>query len=189
MGGLINFIGEGDTEKAIHVALCKNTGRFLRINLGERDISRKRSTITGKDIYLMIDMDAITLGKLPDSKKTQSCIERLITNVRLLSQSATCENIYLLLQFDNLEEELAYACKKKSPKSLYKDFNVKGLDGLKNKIITSNDLSGTLISAGFTHDRMWGSISLGVNHSVIKELLDIEKVSVSSLSEFIDREL
>ncbi len=124
------------SSKRIHHGKCK------RLNLWDSNISKVIRKISRSDVIVVVfDTDVLT-------RKTN-----FLGNISALCTHT--KSVILLAQWNNFEEELAYACRLNHsdlPQVLYR---ITHSDDFKHKICKDNNLLNTLDRNGFDLDRMW----------------------------------
>ena len=136
------FIGEGPSEKIV-IEVLGIAGKFMRINIWDKDISSLIRTIPNDaNIYLMLDAD---------HHNDVAMLKKMTSNVsKLLGRKG---KTFVLLQVTGLEDELIAAFGDKFCEA-FEGVHKKGL----KKIILdrcSNELKAKMRDHGFDPHKMW----------------------------------
>lgn len=109
-------------------------------------------------------------------------MQRLKENIQALIKDKNCHKLFLILQYYNLEDELERACSV-SKKELFKHFGAVNDSELKAKIISSQNLKGTLESIHFSQDQFWSTPVCAEHKQMIDHFLTSAKVKRVTLKE------
>ncbi|MBS7820034.1 hypothetical protein J7554_04305 [Wohlfahrtiimonas chitiniclastica] len=175
---------EGETEIIFIKSLGLNRLKAQKFNPWEnyfRKISARITSIT--DIYLIIDMDKITIGKASHVNNIQGCQQQLLANLKVMSQHKNIRSIILLYQYDSLEDELMRGLGR-SGKAFYRFFDAEGLNEVKDHLIKwgHERLRLKLEAANFMYEKLWRSEN--VDHQAFRDacLAVHSKVQLGSYS-------
>lgn len=175
------YIFEGKTEAAVIKALGL-VGKNFQFNILQNDISKKLATLRKSEVYLIIDMDEISVNISKDKGKIAGNLSRLKDNVGLLMKNIHCQKLFLILQYYNLEDEIVKACST-TEKKLQQHFKASNNAELKSNLIASQNLMKTLESLGFKDDDFWCSIVCSEHEPMIKKFLNNKKVKIINLAD------
>ncbi|ORU93173.1 MAG: hypothetical protein A6F72_06375 [Cycloclasticus sp. symbiont of Poecilosclerida sp. N] len=139
-----HYFYEGETEEKLlrHLQSKKHLkpGRLRKYNLWETKFNLRRVINTNDHLFFFIDTDKTT------------CLSIFTKNIVSLEPY----NICLMVQHKTFEDELCFACGKKSNRALYNDFYPEtGAKGFKKKFIKENSLDGKLVANNFDHKKLW----------------------------------
>lgn len=176
-------IFEGPTEEAVIKALGLH-GRNFKFNLNQNFIKTKVSTLSSGELYLFLDMDEISQLKAKNKGKIAPCLEMLEKNVSFLAKSRSYKKIYIVLQYYNLEDEIAYASGK-TKAQLLKSLSVSSEGELKTKINKSQNLLKMLEDVGFDSSKFWHRNVCEEHRAMVKRFLSSPKVKLVTLSDII----
>jgi len=140
----VHYFYEGETEEKLLQHLKEKgdlaPGRLKKHNLWKTEFKLGRAINTNDHLFFFIDTD-IT-----------SNLSIFIKNIGRLKSY----NICLMVQDETFEDELCFACGKRSNHALYKDFySVTSPRDFKTKFINENNLNGKLTSNNFEYKKLW----------------------------------
>lgn len=182
----MTFIVEGATEQAVLKSLgirAKN----VQFKILENPVKKKLATFKEGDFYLVLDLDEISKSRASAESKRKSCLSTFKSNVRQILKDKRCKKLYFILQYYNLEDELAKACSL-SVNSFTKLMKAKNLKELKEKIVKSQNLYKTLEGIGFQEERFWAQSFNEIceeHRAMFKEILQSPGVEVVTLADII----
>ena len=142
---VVRYFCEGDTEKKLLQHLKDeghlSHGVLKKYNLWNTRFSTIRRTILTTDyLYFFIDTDVT------------ADLSIFMENIKLLRPY----KVRLMVQHENFEDELRFACDKKDKRSLFKDFyDVTSPKEFKPKFIKENNLRGKLTANNFDYKKLW----------------------------------
>lgn len=174
-------IFEGPTEEAVIKALGLR-GRSFKFNLSQNFIKTKVSTLSHGELYLFLDMDEISQSKAKNKGKIIHCLEMLKKNINFLAKNKSYKKIYIILQYYNLEDEIAHASGK-TKEQLLKVLKVSSEGELKTKINKSQNLLKMLVDIGFDTSKFWHRNVCSEHEAMIDEFLLNPKIKVVTLSD------
>jgi len=157
----VHYFYEGETEEKLLRYLkdneLLNPGRLRKYNLWNTEFKLGKTINRNDHLFFFIDTD-ITTG-LPTFK----------ANIARLKSF----NIRFIIQDKTFEDELCFACGKRSNHTLYKDFyNVTSPRDFKTKFINENNLNGKLTTNNFDYKKLW-SRELAFNQVLISNGISI----------------
>jgi len=142
---VVRYFYEGETEKKLLQHL-KDEGHLLHGGLKKHNLwntlfSKVERTINKTDhLYFFVDTDVT------------SDLSILIKNIKRLKPY----KVRLMVQHQNFEDELCFACDKKNSRALYEDFyGIASPTEFKSKFMRESNLNGKLVDNNFDHKKLW----------------------------------
>jgi len=182
----MTFIIEGPTEQAVLRSLGIKA-RPVVFKILENPIKRKLATFKEGDFYLVLDLDEISKSRSSDSSKRNSCLDTFNENIKQLLKDKRCKKLYLILQYYNLEDELAKACSLPI-ESFIRAMKASNSKELKEKIIKSQNLYKTLEGIGFQKERFWAQSLSEIceeHEAMFKRILRSPNIEIITLKNII----
>lgn len=143
----VKYFFEGEMEKILIKVLKSNGliihGKTHKFNFWEKSASKISPLIDKNDTMVIVFDTDITDNS-----------ELFIKNIKLLQKY--CNKVYLLNQQLNLEDELTFACLKKSCNELFFDFyKTKSAKEFKKKYMNEGHLINKLNKNNFEINKLW----------------------------------
>lgn len=149
---------EGETEfvfiKSLYIARIKSH----KFNPWEHQFRKISAKINIPSIiYIVLDMDKITLGMASHAENIEACKEKLLNNLLDMSKNKNIRQIVLLKQYYSLEDEIREGLLFTTQKQLYSFFDVEGISEIKRIIISLGyeKLKLKLESGDFNLNKLW----------------------------------
>ncbi|PCI69975.1 MAG: hypothetical protein COB26_05385 [Piscirickettsiaceae bacterium] len=142
---VVRYFYEGETEKKLLQHLKDeghlSPGRLKKHNLWNTLFSKIERTVNKTDhLYFFIDTDVT------------SDLSIFKNNIKRLKPY----NIRLMIQHNNFEDELYFACGKIDNRALFKDlYGVTSSKEFKSKFIKESNLEGKLATNNFDYKKLW----------------------------------
>lgn len=180
---------EGETEIVFIKSLSIARVKSYKFNPWEHQFRRISAKITSLScIYIILDMDKITLCKASHINNIASCEKQLLDNLEAMCKHKHIQKIVILRQYDSLEEELGQGLSIANKKQLCNFFGAEGFGEIKDVIIKlgSERLKLKLVGGGFDTNKLWIQDN-SMHHDFITKCCNInQKILIGSYQQLVE---